>query len=221
MKLPTFDKQEEIPKGFEEAYEEEDGKWVPIDEAGTLKQALDDERQARKNAEAVAKKAAREAADAATKREASAKGMTEEELKKIYDSVEANVRAEYEPKLADMDKIVTENRALKLDNRVKGLFKKHGALDAKLDDFWKLHGEEFDLTSDDKPMVRAEPGKDVERHVQGILKSRKEWTLGTKGGGSGTGFNGTTPTTGQNATGLSFEDVVKNPALAIAAANEG
>lgn len=221
MALPSFERQEDIPQGFEDAYEEQDGKWVPIDHAAAAQKALAEEREARKAAEALAKKAAREAAEAATKRDAAAKGMTEEELKKLYDSIEANVRGEFEPQLADMEKIRQENRALKLDNKIKALFQKHGALAAKIEDFWKLHGDEFDLTGDDKPMVKNEPGKDVEKHVQGILSHRKEWSQGTRASGSGSGFHTTTPAGGSSPTGLTFDDVVKNPSTAIAAANEG
>jgi hypothetical protein len=221
MPLPTFEKRDDIPKGFEDEYEEQDGKWVPVDRAAAAQKALAEEREARKAAEALAKKAAKEAAEAATKRDAAAKGMTEEELKKLYDSIEANLREEYEPQIADADKIKAENRALKLDNKIKALFQNHGALQAKIDDFWKLHGDEFDLTSDDKPMVKSEPGKDVVKHVQGILNHRKEWTQGTRATGGGTGFQNTTPPSGASPSGLTFEDVIKNPAAAIASANEG
>jgi hypothetical protein len=37
MPLPVFEKQADIPKGFEAAYEEKDGKFVPIDESAGLK----------------------------------------------------------------------------------------------------------------------------------------------------------------------------------------
>ena len=221
MALPTFDKREAIPAGFEDEYEERDGKWHPVDHTSKLEAAIKTEREAREKAESVARKAAKDAVDAAAKQRASAGGMTEKELKDLYDSIEANLRAEYDPKLADADKVRAENRALKLDTRVKSLFKDGGALATKIDDFWKLHGDEFDLTADGKPMVKNEPGKDVARHVQGILKTRGEWVQGTKAaGGRSNALPSTTPASGLNPGGLSFEDVIKNPATAIAVANE-
>ncbi len=221
MALPTFDKKESIPAGFEDEYEEKDGKWSPIDHTTAIKDALDKERTAREKAEGVARKAAKDAADAETRRNAAASGMTEKQLKDLYDSIEANLRAEYEPKLADLEKWKTEVRGLKLDSKVKALFKDGGALEGKVGDFWKLHGDEFDLTADGKPMVKNEPGKDVARHVQSILKGRQEWVRGTKAtGGRDTSLPTSTPSQGLNPGGITFEDMVKNPAAAIAVANE-
>jgi hypothetical protein len=221
MALPTFDTKDKIPAGFEEEYEERDGKWVPIDHSAKLHKALETERAAREAAEAVAKKAAKEAADLKTRKDASAAGMTEEELKKIYDRIEASLREEYEPFKVDAEKLKSEVRALKLDLKVKELFKSGDALPTKIDDFWKLHGDEFDLTADGKPMVKDEPGKDVARHVQGILKTRPEWVQGTKASGGGaTPFTSTTHGRGLSPGGLTFEDMLKNPSAAIAVANE-
>jgi len=104
MPLPVFDKKESIPPGFEDEYEEREGKWHPIDRTIKLQGALDEERTKREAAEKLVKKAAKDAADAQAKRDAAAAGMTEEQLKKIYDSIEANVRAEYEPKIAEAEK---------------------------------------------------------------------------------------------------------------------
>lgn len=223
MPLPIFDKQTDVPKGFEDEYEEQDGKWHPIDRTATLQKALEQEREARKSAEATARKAAKDAADEKARKAATAGGMTEKELKDLYDSIESNLRAEYEPKIASTEKLAKENRELKLDSKVKELFKIGGALDAKIPDFWKLHHDEFDLTSDGKPMVKNEPGKDVARHVQTILKGRSEWVRGTKASGGRDALSTTSPNSNAGLTpgGLTFEDMVKNPAAAIAVANEG
>jgi len=222
MALPTFDKKADIPKGFEDEYEEVEGKFVPIDHTAKLQRALDEERAAREKAEGVARKAAKEAADAAARKQAAAAGMTEDELKKLYDKVEANIRAEYDPVLKEAEVLKTENRNLKLRNVVKEQFRAAGALKDKLDDFWKLHGEEFDLTADGKPMVKAEPGKDVAKHVGAICKLRNEWMQGTRaagGGASGTSALAAAPGSGDGGA-LTFEDVVKRPERAISAANE-
>lgn len=222
MPLPTFDKKEQIPAGFEDEYEERDGKWVPIDRSANLSKALREEREAREAAEKLAKKAAKDLADATTKKQAMDAGRTEEEYKKLYDTIEKSVRDEFEPKLKGYEELQKEVRTLKLDSKVKEMFKAGGALDAHIGDFWKLHGDEFDLTSDGKPMVKAEPGKDVARHVQGILAGRKTWVQGTKatGGGSTAGSTTSKAAPGLNPGGISFDDMVKNPAAAIAVANE-
>jgi len=222
MPLPTFEKKDAIPPGFEDEYEEgQDGKWHPIDHTAKLHSALKEEREAREKAEGLARKAAKEAADAEAKRNAAAAGMTEDQLKKLYTSIEENLRAEYEPKLKDAEKAKEEVRALKLDTKVKRMFKDAGALDGKIDDFWKLHAEEFDLTADGKPMVKNEPGKDVARHVQTIMKNRQEWVQGTKAsGGASKSVQSSTPAQGLNPGGITFEDLVKNPSAAIAVAND-
>lgn len=222
--LPSFDKQADIPKGFEAEYEEKDGKWVPIDHAGKLKKALDEERGKRETTEKALAKAAKDAADAAAKVQAQAAGMTEEQLKKLYGQVEENLRKEYEPKLKEAETLASENRGMKLTSVVKEMFRNGGGLKSKLDDLWKLHGDEFDLTSDGKPMVKAEPGKDVAKHVAAILKSRAEWTQGTRAVGGGA-LNATPNLNTQTAPGsgadgaLTFDDLIKNPAGAVAEAN--
>lgn len=222
MPLPIFDKQTDIPKGFEDEYEERDGKWHPVDHGGDLRKQIAEEKRTREAAEKLAKKTAKDLAELMAKQDAAAGGMTEEQYKKVYASVEKSIRDEYEPKLKDMETLAKENRDLKLDSRVKSMFKSGGALDAKVDDFWKLHGDEFDLTSDGKPMVKNEPGKDVARHVQGILAGRKEWVKGTKATGGRDTFSTTAPSqSGLTPGGLTFEDVMKNPAAGIAVANEG
>jgi hypothetical protein len=198
------------------------GKFVPIDRVGKALKALDEERDARKAAELLAQKAARELADANAKQQAAAAGMTEAKLKELYTQVEDTVRKEYEPKLKEADGLRQENRTLKLTNVVKQMFKEGRAVKGREDDFWKLHGDEFDLTSDGKPMVRNEPGKDVTKHVAAILKQRPEWVQGTnaRGGGAG-GATGTGAGTGGSGTsGMSFDDLIKNPAAAVTQANE-
>lgn len=218
MALPTFDKQSDIPKGFEDEYEESDGKWVPVDRTAALQNALAKEREAREAAEKLAKKAAREAAEMDAKKTASAAGMTDDELKKLYQKIEGTIRAEYEPQIQELETARRENRELKLNNVVKAKLREQGALANRLDDFWKLHGEEFDLTADGKPMVKAEPGKDVTKHVAALMKARPEWVQGTKAAGSGAGYQSTTQPQSQGP--MTFDDMVRNPTAGIAAANE-
>lgn len=221
MSLPTFKAKAEIPKGFEDEYEELDGEWKPVDHTTKLAKALKEEREKREAAEATARKASKEAAEAAAKSAANAAGMTSEDLKQAYAKIEKSIRDEYEPQLKEAEGLKSENRKLKLTDVVKGQFRALGALDTKLDDFWKLHGDEFDLTADGKPMVKSEPGKDVAKHVAGIMKGRGEWVKGTKASGGGAaGQHQITPTPGSGAGGaMVFDDVLKNPTAAIVQAN--
>jgi len=222
MALPTFDKKDQIPKGFEDEYEEREGKWHPIDRTQKALAALTAEREAREAAETVARKAAKELAEIQTRDAARASGMTDEEFRKRYSAIEQNIRAELEPKVKEGERLAAENRSLKLDNLVKQMFREAGAVKGRQDDFWKMHGDEFDLSADGKPLVKAEPGKDVAKHVAGICKSRPEWMQGTRAAGGGAG--GTTqPTTSGSGPGgaPTFEELVKNPTAAIAHANEG
>jgi hypothetical protein len=168
----------------------------------------------------LVRKVTKELAEAQAKQTAAAAGMTEAKLKELYAQVEDNVRKEYEPRLKAADSLAAENRTLKLTNVVKAMFRAAGALPTKLDDFWKLHGEEFDLTSDGKPMVKAEPGKDVQKHVAAIAKTRTEWVQGTRAAGGGAGGSTTTPGAGGTG-GVTFEELLKNPGTAVAQANEG
>lgn len=216
MALPTFDKQSDIPKGFESEYEEQDGKWVPIDHAVKLKASLDEERQKREAAERLAKKAAKEAADLGAR----SAGATATELEQAYKRIEANVRAEYDEKVAELDSLRQENQSLALTNVVKERFRSLGALKTRVDDFWTLHGHEFALSADKKPIVKGEPGKDIDKHIQGIMKQRSEWLVGTKASGGGASGSHLSAPIGSGPGGApTFEDLLKNPGSGIAHAN--
>ena len=215
MSLPTFKKREDIPKGFEDEYEERDGEWVGIDRTSKLQKSLDAEREKREAAEKVAKKAAKEAADATAR----GAGATATELELAYKRIEDNIRTEYADKVAELDTLRAENQDLALTNVVKERFRGLGALKHRVDDFLTLHGKEFALSADKKPIVKAEPGKDIDKHIQSIMKQRPEWVQGTKATGGGAGGLTTTPAGSGPAGAVTFEDTVKNPAAAIAQAN--
>lgn len=183
MSLPTFKKKDEIPKGFEALYEEVDGEWSPKDEDSPLKTKLAEERDKREAAEALTKKTAKE-----LKKLQDMAGNGDEIQKKIDAAVElavAETRKEFEPVVAEAAKIKAENRDLKLKNVVKEQFAKAGILAERIDDTWKLHGDEFDLTEDGKPVVKGAPKTELSKHVATIVKARPDWVAGTKAGGGG------------------------------------
>jgi hypothetical protein len=190
MTLPTFAKKDEIPKGFESMYEEVEGKWHPkeSDDASDLKAALKEEREKREAAEKLTKKVAKDLKDLETKAKAEAAGATEDQLKQLRADVRTELETEYADKLKAAERVPileAENRNLKLDGNVKKMAGDAGFLPTKLDDFWKLHGDEFDLTADGKPMVKGKPGADPKKHIESLKAVRPEWVQGSQAGGGG------------------------------------
>jgi hypothetical protein len=190
MALPTYAKKDEIPKGFESLYEEKDGKFVPkeTDDAAELKAALDDERTKREAAEKLTKKVAKDLKDLETKKKAEEAGLTDEQVKALRADVRTELEAEFADRLKAADRVPTleaENRSLKLDGAVQKMAADAGFLPTKLKDFWKLHGDEFDLTAEGKPMVKGKPGVDPVKHVEGLKAVRPEWVQGSQAGGGG------------------------------------
>lgn len=192
MPIKLYDKKDDIDESLRDAaIETKDGKFaVADDETGSLKSALDSEREKREAAEKLSKRTADELKKLKTKLEAGEHGMSAEQLQKLRDDARAEAEQEFAPTKAEADRLKAENRSLKLDNGVKKVAGEVGFLGERLDDFWKLHGEEFDLTSDGQPMVKGKPGVDVRKHIEGIAQKRKEWVKGTEGDGGGAGGGG-------------------------------
>ena len=203
MPFPVFDAEDAVPEAFKPEYEERNGKWhVKEPEAAELRATLQQEREARQKAEKDAKAFRAEKAALEAKATAAAAGVTEEQLTKLR----ADIEASFQPQIDRAATLETENRALKLDHVIRERFGKAGVLASALDKVWKLHGEEFDLTSDGKPMVKASPGSDVDKHVEAIAKQYPHWRQGTKGTGGGAA--GLTTTAAANG-GMSFEEFQK------------
>jgi hypothetical protein len=218
--LKPYKTKEEIPAEQQAAaIELKDGTFVvdePADDS-VHAGALDKERKARTAAEALAKKAADELKKLQTEQKAAEHGLTAEKLQEIRTAVRKEVEDELKPKLEAADKHASENRTLKLDNQVKQLAAKAGFKGDKLDDYWRLHSDEFDLTDDGKPIVKANPGESVEKKIEAHKKLRPEWVEGTKA--SGGGAAGVT-TGGAAATGLTSEQLLANPSAALAQARK-
>lgn len=192
MTLPTFAKKDEIPKGFESMYEEVDGKWSPkaADGDSDLKEALKAERARADAAEKLTKKIAKDLKDLQTAAKANEAGLTDEQVKTLRAELKAEVEAEYAEKLKLAERVPVleqENRSLKLDHHIKQMAIDAGFLGTKADDYYKLHGDEFDLTADGKPMVKGKPGADVKKHIETHKALRPEWVQGSQAGGGGAG----------------------------------
>lgn len=185
MPFPTFDSADAVPEAFRDEYEEQGGKWVPRDD---LKTALDAERTKREAAEKLATKAAGELKKLQAKQEAEKAGLTDEQAKNLRASVRAELEEEYAPKIADRDTLATENRTIKLDNAVKALMDTSGVRPERKQQLWDLHGKDFDLTADGKPMVKDSPGVEVTKYIGDTLKAKvPEFFTGTQIGGGGAG----------------------------------
>lgn len=234
MKWPTYQSQDEIPEDFRDIYEESGGVWKPKDDGGgggdgdrlteleksvdRLQSALDSERDLRRDAEADAKEAQRELDEMKQKGKAEEHGMTEEELEQLRADVRESVEKEYEDRYGDYDDVRAENRSLKLDQRVKALAAEHGVRGERLDKWWRLHQDRFDLTDDGKPMVKGRPGIEVTSFISDDLKEEvPEFYEGTKMDGGGAGGD---HTRGGGSGKVSEDDVMANPTGALSRARD-
>lgn len=215
MPLPTFKTLEEIPEAFRGEYEEQDGEFRPKDAAAQVAADLATERTKRTAAENLAAKAAKELEKLRNEKRAAAVGVSAEELEKIRADAKGEAAEEYKARLAEAEEAKREVRVLRLDNAVKAMAAKAGILADHLGDFWKLYGEEFDLSEDRKPLVKGRLGVEVEKHVAELVKKQPGWLQGTRatGGGAG-GMMGA----GGGAGGVPFDAIKANPAEALAAA---
>ena len=237
MPFPTFDKQEDIPEAFREEYEEVEGTWQlkaqeppeALREAG--QKALREERDKVKAAEAKAKEAERKYRELETAKAAEKAGVPSEELKKIREEAFASAKAELEQEfaekpLAELPETWTariegvgaasENRSLKLDWQAKAQALKNGVRGEKVDDWWKLKSDKFDLSSDGKLIVKDKPATDVGKYIANDLKKETpEFYVGTSANGGGTGGF---MKDGRPVVGTTADDVLKNPSQALTAA---
>lgn len=203
MPVETFETQEDVPEEFREsAIETKAGKFIVVreDDTSGLKSALDKERKARKDAEKEAKERAQRLADLELEAKASKEGLTSERLAEIR----KQVAAEFEPYRTKAETLEAENRSLKLTDRVKALMEKADFHDVEA--VWKLHGEDFDLTDDGQPIVKAEPGKSLEKHIAEIATAKPYLVRGTQAaGGDAKGARGAAPEKGGKVSALKGE----------------
>lgn len=218
MPLKLYDSKDTVPEELRDsAIETKDGKFAVVEDDDAASQALTAERTKREAAERTAKKAGDELKKLQSKQKAENAGLTEEQLQQLRADARKEFEEEHADKLAAAESLAKELRGLKLDNAVKRMAGEAGFLAAKLDDLWKLHGDEFDLTDDGKPMVKGKPGVDPKKHIEALKKQRSEWVEGTKASGGGAGG----PTNaGGGTVAASADDILKNPGAALAAARQ-
>lgn len=219
MPLKTFATQAEVPEALRDsAIETKDGKFIVSEDADTseLTAAIETEKANRIAAEKLMRKTAGELQKLQTARKAADAGLTEERLNEITAEANAQAEARFKDQLDEAAKLKAQNRALVLDADMKARALKAGVRPEKIDDFWKLRADEFDLTADGKPMVKATPTAKIDEHMAALLKKNPEWVVGTKA--SGGGAQGST---GAGGTGkMTVEDAMKNPSALFDSANE-
>ena len=211
MPLPTFKTLDEIPEAFRSEYEEKDGQWVPKELTG-LKSALQKEREAREAAE----KAAREARKAADELETAEKGRKAG----INDETLAQLRAELDKKLEpvakERDEALAKLRTLQLDGAVKGILAKGGVRPERLDVFWSVIRDRFELTAEGTPILKGDATADLSKVASETLKKEfPEFYAAPAASGGGANPSGVIP---KGADGHKL--LLSNPLALLEAANK-
>ena len=223
MPFPTFDKKDDIPKGFESEYEEKDGKFVPkVPDVATLERTLEKVRAERKEEEKARKQAEDARADLERKLAAASSGDEKDKVTKAlakFDSDLAAAKAKHEQELAAAR---AELRTLKLDDKVKAAFLKAGGRPERADKALADTKIRFDLADDGRIIVKDAKGEATTATVEDFFgktyrAEMAEFYTGTKasGGGASGGAGGSVVTGG-----ISADDVIRNPLAALKAANE-
>lgn len=215
MPLKKFATLDEIPEANRsDAIELKDGSFAYVEETDTSSLAADLKEWKRKTemAERATRKAVEEAERAKLEDKAGKSGITAEKLAEIRSEVRREVEAEVRPKLEEAEKAVSENRTLKLDTKVKALAATNGVRAERLDAWWKLHGDKFDLTSDGEPVVKGKEGVSLKAFIADDLKKElPDFYTGTQGeGGGAAGMQGRASTAK-----FDVEDLLKNPSAAL------
>lgn len=142
-------------------------------------------------------------------------GVTSEELERLRNEVRADLEKEYGEFRTRAERLAQDNRALRLDDNVKGIMAKHGVRAERVDALYRLTGEHYDLTEDGKPMLKDRPGTPVEKFIQDELsKQYPEFFQGSgsNGGGASKSVAGGAGIVGRSiaAGDLSFKGFLEN-----------
>jgi len=192
MPLPIFEKQAEIPKGFEEVYEEKDGKWHPkASDTEKLTATLDKVRQEKKAAEKAAKEADEARAELERKLTAASTGEEKDKVNKALAKFDSDLAAEKEKFQKQLDAANAELRTLKLDEKAKQAFLDAGGRPEKADAALKLKKERLDL-ADGRMVVKNDKGEVTTTTIgdfwgKEFKTEMPEFFTGTKASGGGAG----------------------------------
>src|SRR4051812_13771930 len=122
MAFPVFEKKEDIPKGFEEDYEEREGKFHPkIPDVTKQQTALEAERTKAENERKARIKAENDLADARRKEAAREGNISDEHLNKLRQEDADKRKAELEPVQNELTETKAKLRKVTLVDRLRAL----------------------------------------------------------------------------------------------------
>jgi hypothetical protein len=196
MAFPVFDKKEDIPKGFEDDYEEREGKFHPkVPDVTKLNSALDGERTKAEKEEKERKRLERENADLKRKQTAADNNISDEALDKLRKE-DAEKRKPIEEENA---RLKLELVKVKKSDRVKSLALQHGIMSDRIDDAMDQLDKRTGLTENGETItVLDKTGKltteSIEEFLKTTFKKEKPWLYkgsGASGSGAGGSSGGT------------------------------
>lgn len=188
MAFPVFEKKEDIPKGFEEDYEEREGKFHPkVPDVTKQQTALEAERKRADDEKKRATEAENKLAEMRRKQAAADNNISEEKLAELRREDEEK-RKPLEDKVRELEGKLT--KVTKTD-RVQSLALKHGVLPDRIDDAMLALEKRTGLTENgDTITVLDKDGKLTTETIDEFLKVRfkkeKPW-LYKGSGASGSG----------------------------------
>jgi hypothetical protein len=196
MPIQTYDTTDAIPEEHRDtAYALEKGGFAVFieEDVSGLKNNQAKILEEKKQIEKEYRQAIKENQELKREKDATASGITSEQLGKLR----ADFEAEYAPLREKAATLETQLRALKLDNSVQSQMAKAGVRGDRLSALWKLTGEAFDLTDDGQPYVKDAPTQSIDQFIGGKLKADyPEFFSGTSanGGGAKGSTGGSMPT---------------------------
>lgn len=199
MAFPTYEKKEDIPKGFEELYEEKDGKFSPkvteVPDVTKLSTALETERSNTATEKTARVKAERDLAELRRKQAAKEGNISDEQLNALRLEDENKRKAELTPVQTELVETKAKLRKITLTDRLRALGTAAGWLADRADDALEAALKRADLAegSDTNIVVKDKDGKLTTEKIEDFLtvgfKKEKPW-LYAGSGASGSGAGG-------------------------------
>lgn len=193
MAFPVFDKKEDIPKGFEEDYEEKEGKFHPkVPDVTKQQSALEAERTRAETEKTARIKAENDLTALRRKQAAADNNISDEQLEKLRNEDEEK-RKPLEEKVAKLEGELTK---VKKTDRVQSLALKHGIMQDRIEDAMLILEKRTGLTEGGETItVLDKDGKltttSIEVFLKTDFKKEKPW-LYAGSGASGSGATGST-----------------------------
>jgi RNA-binding protein YhbY len=183
MPAKTYETKDAVPDSQREsAIETKDGKFIVIEDEDTtpLKNSIAATRKERDAAKKKAQELEARLAELEQEVNAGKSGITSDKLAEIRKQAEDKFKTDLE----ERDRLKAELRSLRLDSSVKSMLAKADVIDP--DAAWKILNDEYDLTDDGKPILKADPSADIEKHIASQVKSKYPFLFkGTQASGGG------------------------------------